>query len=324
MMSNFTLQISSRLLAEAAMQRGWDVEYLDERYTSIVMITPPGRKGKLFKSSVTERESYLGGYISANKYLSYRILQKHDYPVPKTWLADDATFTPENAKKYVVKPATANHGDGVFVNLDTKDAIISAVQKATAYDNKGDVVIQEQLGGYDHRFLVVGNEVFVVKRSPPVVMGDGVSTLTELVTRLNQDPRRGEAREGILNRVLFDDVEAYLGKARLSSIPAFGEEVVLLGTANVGRGGSTENVTAKTHPSLIHLALEVARLLSVEVCGIDIMCEDSALAVDDQVCGIIEINLSPGIRMHHRPSIGEPVSVADKILDLNFKEQETI
>lgn len=323
-MSDFTLQITSRLLAEAAIQRGWNVDYLDEHYTSIVMITPPGRKGKLFKSSVTEGESYLGGYIAANKYLSYRMLHQQGCPVPRTWLANDATFISDQAKKYVVKPATANHGDGVFVNLVNTDAIASAVQKAIAYDEKGDVVIQEQLGGYDHRFLVVGDEVFVVKRSSPIVVGDGMSTLEELVCALNQDPRRGEAREGILNRVSLDDVEAYLGSSRLSDIPAAGEEVVLLGTANVGRGGSTENVTEKTHLSLKELALKVARLLSVEVCGVDIMCEDSGKAVDEQQCGIIEVNLSPGIRMHHRPSIGEPVSVADKILDLNFKESEIL
>ena len=319
----FSLQISSRLLADAAQKRGYNVEYLDPNYTSLVMITPPGCEGKLFKSTVTINESFLGGYIAANKYLSYKVLRDADCPVPKTWLANAATFNPEETKKYVVKPATANHGDGVFVNLDTADAITTAIQKAAEYDDNGDVVIQEQLTGYDHRFLVVGEEVFVIKRSPPVITGDGVSNVAELVSVLNQDPRRGVAREGMLNRVSLEDVEAYLGSPRLADIPAVGEEVALLGTANVGRGGSTENVTENTHPSLTALALKVARLLSVEVCGVDIMCEDSGKAVDEQACGIIEVNLSPGIRMHHRPSIGKPVAVANNILDISFKEQKT-
>lgn len=319
-MTKTQLQISSRLIAEAAERRGWAVEYVDPAYTSLVRITPPGRPGKFFKSSVTEHESFIGGYIAANKYISYVVLSSAGCPVPMTWLSSDDSFVPDTSKTYVVKPATANHGDGVHVNLRTKEAVDAAIQQASCYDKAGEVVVQEQLGGSDHRFLVVGDEVFVVKRSPPIATGDGISTVKQLVEELNRDPMRGEGREGVLNRILIEDVEAYIGSEKLASIPANGETVQLLGTSNVGRGGSTENLTETTHQSLKNLALKVARLLGTSVCGVDIMCEDSAKAVTEQACGIIEVNLSPGIRMHHRPSIGTPVNIADKILDVSFKE----
>lgn len=309
-------------MIEEAGRRGWHYELLNESHSSLVYIQPPGKAAKLFKSSVTMRDSALGYRLTDDKYLSYLVLQSINQPVPITAVVESAQdvgdFVDTNGLS-VIKPATEDHGIGVTVNVD-----VTAAERAfmVARQATGDerIIAQKMLNGQDHRFLVVGDQVFVAQRQAPVVTGDGIKTLSELVEILNADPMRGDGHDEALTKVLIDDVLDYTQKS-MSYVPELGEEVRLLGTANLSRGGWAEDLTDVAHESLKDVARQAVTELGLCVCGVDIICEDVTKPVHEQEVGIIEMNVSPGIRMHHFPSKGTSHNVAGAILDAIFGEE---
>lgn len=314
------LKISSQLIANEAESRGWDVHYFDDEFSSLVRITPPGFEPQLFRSTVTSRDSYVGGGVTNNKYETYLVLNDAGLPVPKTALFSQQValdFISEH-KMVVVKPASADHGDGVTVNIETIGAALKAAEYANTHAAKaGDIVIQTQLPGSDHRLLVVGERVFAARRRKPIVIGDGIHTVYELVVRKNDDPNRGENHSAPLSKIDLSQVERFLGD-RIQEVPQEGDVVEVLGTSNLSSGGESVELTAVMHESFATHARQAARLLSLRVCAVDMMCEDITKPADTQQCGIIEMNVLPGIRMHHFPSEGEPVNVAAAILDEVF------
>jgi len=315
------IKISTQLIVDEAQSRGWGAEFFDSSATSLVKITPPGEKSKLFKSTVTMLDSYVGGSVTNNKYETYLVLKDAGLPVPETALfnSTDSNRFIEAHSPVVIKPATTDHGDGITINIVTNEGTAEAYRYAQNYTS-GPILIQEQLPGHDHRLLVVGEKVFVARRRKPVVVGDGVSTIQNLIESLNRDPRRGAEHSKPLSTISVEQVEQYLG-ARIGSIPQKGEVVEILGTSNLSSGGESVELSSVAHQSFRDYAVQAARLLGLRVCAVDMMCEDITRPAAAQRCGIIEMNVLAGIRMHHFPSEGEPVNVAAAILDEVFRRE---
>lgn len=314
------IKISSRLIADEALARDWEVHYFDDTFSSLVKITPPGKVPKIFRSTVTISDSYVGGSVTNNKYETYLVLRDAGLPVPDTVLYDVAAIDNflSHHETVVVKPASTDHGDGITINLHSADEIAQAVEYARRYTQKErDILVQHQLSGSDHRMLVVGEKVFVARRQKPTVTGDGVHTVRELVAMKNQDTRRGESHSSPLSFINSERVEAFLGGGINTVLPA---DVVIdvLGTSNLSAGGDSVELTAVAHETFKEIARRAARTLELRVCAVDIMCSDITQSVDTQIVGIIEMNVLPGIRMHHFPSEGQPVNVAGAILDEVF------
>ncbi|MGE5309984.1 MAG: hypothetical protein ACM3JF_02825 [Sphaerimonospora mesophila] len=314
------IKISSRLIADAARARGWTVSYYDDSFSSLVKITPPGRETKIFRSTVTMKDSYVGSSITDNKYETFLVLKDASLPVPDTILYDVETINDflHTHGQLVIKPASTDHGDGVTVNVCSAEQAVAAFEYAKQYTQKErDIIVQCQLAGSDHRLLVVGDSVFVARRQKPTVTGDGSHTIRELVAIKNEDPKRAEGHLAPLSRIDIQKVEQFLEES-VDVVPTAGQTITILGTSNLSTGGEAVELTAIAHDSFKDMARRAARMLGLRVCAIDVMCTDITLPVDSQETGIIEMNVVPGIRMHHFPSEGKPVDAAGAILDEVF------
>jgi cyanophycin synthetase len=180
------------------------------------------------------------------------------------------------------------------------------------------VVIEELLQGKDYRVLVVGGRVVAAaERSPCHVTGNGKNTIAELIEIENRDPRRGEGHEKPLTRIYVDEtLEVFLGKGghTLAGVPPAGERVVLSGSANLSTGGTARDVTDALHPEVRAVCERAARALDLDVCGVDLVMEDVTRPFAAGRGGVVEVNASPGLRMHLHPSEGARREVADAIL----------
>ena len=216
----------------------------------------------------------------------------------------------------VVKPQDGNQGKGVTVNIVDRDHLELAWRVASEY---GTPMVEKFLPGSDYRLLVVGDKlVAAARRDPPQVIGDGVHTVAQLVDQVNADPSRGDGHATALTRMRIDEI----AMARLKiqghtpdTVPAVGERVVLRNNANLSTGGTATDVTDDVHPEVAASAIAAARMIGLDVCGVDVVCETVLRPLQEQSGGIVEVNAAPGLRMHLKPSFGKGRAVGEAIID---------
>jgi len=316
---------TASLVAEAHRRR-IPVERLNE--ASLIQLGH-GRAQQRIRASITGKTSLIGVEIAGNKDLARRLLAKGGVAVPKGGIARDADEAIALAHKLrwpvVVKPLDANHGRGVHIGLATADAVRTAFADAATHGRR--VIIEEMLRGRDHRILVVGGAVVAVaERVPAHVVGDGVSTLAELVATVNADPRRGSGHGNVLTAIKVDaTVLALLAERGLSltSVPDAGQTVDLRATANLSTGGTAIDRTDQIHPENAALARRAAAILDLDIAGIDFITPDIAKPARLTGGGIIEVNAAPGLRMHLAPSEGQARDVARPIIEMLFPGRAT-
>ena len=316
-------KISTRMLLEIALNKGYDITYYHSSPSTESGIARCEKKGKVFylKSTCTMLTSSLGVFAAENKCLTYSILKGHDINVPDYHaILSDAEVSAEAAsmldkhRELVVKPAQTNHGDGITIGITTVTRLREAVDYARRYCKvEDDIIIQQQVYGKEYRFLVVdGKTIAVAHRQPPRVTGNGTLTVRELIEKTNLDPRRGDGHSSILTKISIDDVLHFGGEKLTSRIPGVGEVVEVLATSNLSRGGEAVDCTDIASRELKSMAAKAARKCFLGVAGVDIMTNDITSA-DLSESYVIEVNLTPGIRMHQYPSEGEPRDVATMI-----------
>ncbi|HEX2976952.1 MAG TPA: Mur ligase family protein, partial [Bacteroidales bacterium] len=219
----------------------------------------------------------------------------------------------------VIKPNDGNQGKGVTVNIRTEEALIAAFRKAKEYS---EIIIAEKFyAGHDYRILVINYELVAASlRTPALVIGDGISTISELIREVNKDPRRGDEHENILTKIRIDDSTIEMLRKQnlgLNSIIPEGTRVILKHTANLSTGGTAEDVTHLVHPGITAVLQRAARVIGLDICGIDFVCNDISKPLDKE-CAIIEVNAAPGFRMHTHPSLGKPRPVGEAVVNMLF------
>ena len=176
--------------------------------------------------------------------------------------------------------------------------------------------------GQDFRLLVVGDQLIAAaRRDPPQVIGDGASTIMQLVEEINRDPLRGDGHATPLTKIRIDDIAlATLAKQNLEvdSVPINGRRVVLRNNANLSTGGTATDVTQDVHPDLAASAVTAAKMVGLDICGVDIVCEAIYKPLEEQGGGIVEVNAAPGLRMHLNPSYGKSQPVGDAIISMMY------
>ncbi len=196
------------------------------------------------------------------------------------------------------------------------------MEVAQSESRRGWIIVETFLTGADYRFLVVGGRmVAVAERVPAHVIGDGAQTIEALVAQTNADPRRGVGHEKVLTRITVDDaaVEILRGQGyALDSVPAAGVMVKLALTANMSTGGISIDRTMEAHPDNVEIAEEAARVVGLDVAGIDFIAVDITEPVREAGGGIVEVNAAPGFRMHTHPTVGDAQFVAKPVIDLLF------
>ncbi len=312
---------TTQSIADAARRRGIPVERLDEQ--SLLRLGW-GSRQKLVRASITSETSHLGVLNAGNKDLAKSLLASAGIPVPRGTVvrtADEAVTAAARIRGPVVtKPLDGNHGRGVTLDLIGDEAVRRGFEEAARHSRR--VVVEEQFRGRDYRVLVIGGRVVAVaERMPAQVVGDGVSTVQQLVDRLNADPRRGAGHEKVLTRVVIDDhVRDLLAKQGLElvDVPGAGHPVLLRDTANLSTGGEAADRTDQLHPDNRILAERAAKVIGLDIAGLDIVSPDLSEPLSTTGGGIIEVNAAPGFRMHVQPSEGQPRDVAGPVVDLLY------
>jgi cyanophycin synthetase len=183
-------------------------------------------------------------------------------------------------------------------------------------------LVEKFLPGSDYRLLVVGNKlVAAARREPPLVVGDGVHTVRELVDKVNADPRRGDGHSTSLTKIKFDDIA--IGRLKLqdlepNSVPEKGRRVILRNNANLSTGGTATDVTDDVHAEVAARAIAAAQMVGVDICGVDVVCESVLKPLEEQNGGVVEVNAAPGLRMHISPSFGKGRNVGKAVIDHMF------
>src|SRR5690606_35768078 len=284
-----------------------------------------GARQQRIQATITGRTSQIATRIAGNKQLTRVFLEQAGIPVPKGVVVYSAETALREAARLagpvVIKPADANQGKGISTNLTDPTAITQAFAQARQFSSR--VIVEQFIEGSDYRLLIVdGKMVAAAHREPPYVIGDGVSTITMLISALNEDPNRGEGHAKALTRITADaHTEVRLKEMGMSleSIPLAGQRVVLRGNANLSTGGSANDVTAQVHPHIARTCERAAKQIGLDVAGVDLICRDITLPLTQQGA-IVEVNAAPGLRMHGMPTHGTPRAVGRAIVESLFEE----
>jgi cyanophycin synthetase len=314
------LGVSTAALAQAARRRGIPVRRMG--HLNLLQLGY-GRHRRMVWAAMTDRTSAVGMETAADKMLTKCLLEEAGLPVPSGYVvasAEEAVGVFQDiGGPVVVKPLTGHHGEKVSIELSDPAEVVAAFREAATVCE--DVLVEAYVPGRDHRVLVVGGKVVAAAElSPARVTGDGRSTIAELVSSANADPLRGEGHDRPLTRLTLGETElAHLGRQDLhpGCVPAAGEVVPLRRNANLSTGGTSKDVTDRLHPDIARLCRRVAATVGLDVCGIDLRLPDIGAPVPPDAAGIgvIEVNASPGLRMHLAPYEGRSRDVAAEIID---------
>ncbi len=287
-----------------------------------------GHKQRRIVAGETSNTSAIAESIAQDKELTRKLLAAGGIPVPVGRPVKDADDAWEAAEEIglpvVVKPQCGNHGRGVSTNLSSREQVLAAY--AAARTEEEDIVVERFAPGFDHRLLVVGDRlVAAARRDPAQVVGDGVHTISQLIEAVNQDPRRGDGHGAVLTRIALDDIALQVladqGMTADSTPPACAR-VLIRRNANLSTGGTATDVTDLVHPDVAARVVEAARIIGLDVTGVDVIATDIARPLEEQGGVIVELNASPGLRMHLAPSDGKPRPVGEAIVDTLFPAGE--
>jgi cyanophycin synthetase len=279
-----------------------------------------GAKQRRIWTAETDQTSAIAETISRDKDLTKSLLRSAGVPTPEgrtVTSADDAWEAAQDiGLPVVVKPIDGNHGRGVFINLYTQQEVEAAY--AVAIDEGSEVLVERHIIGDEHRLLVVGNKVVAAAKGETVwVTGDGKHTVHELIQiQINSDPRRGTAEECPLNPVRIDSaVELELARQQLTgaSIPSPDQKVLIQSNGNVAF-----DVTDLVHPDVAHQVALAARVVGLEIAGVDLVAQDISRPMAEQNAAIVEVNAGPGLLMHLKPASGKPQPVGKEIANHLF------
>jgi cyanophycin synthetase len=225
-----------------------------------------------------------------------------------------------------VKPVVGHKGIGVTADVQDAEELEFAFDRAIEAIPEGqaaEIIVEKSIAGVDFRMLCVnGRFVAATERRPASVVGDGHSTIGELIERENRTRARRDTPTSPLGKIKCDEaMERYLDEQRLSikSVIAAGRTVRLRKVANLSAGGLSVDATRTVHPDNIILAQDIAQHFRLTCLGIDVIASDLSTSWKDGNFGILEINSAPGIFMHLKPAIGESVDVPSHILETFFK-----
>lgn len=315
---------STGCIVDEAAKRG--IPFIRLNKQSLVQLGY-GVNQKRIRATIASTTSNIAVDIAGNKSETKNLLGAAEIPVPK----GDVVRTEEELRKaidyvgypVVIKPIDGNHGKGNTTNIMNWQQSISAFEAAKVYGRN--VIVEKYITGFDFRVLVIDYKfICAALRTPASVVGDGVNTIQYLIDETNKDPRRGYGHEKVLTQITIDqfthkmlDDKGYT----LDTIPGKDELVLLKPTANLSTGGTSTDVTDEVHPSNIAMCERIAKIIGLDICGIDIMATDLRNPVTQTGGCILEVNAAPGFRMHIDPSLGLPRNVAEPVVEMLFPKR---
>ncbi len=310
------------ILDEAASR---DIPFMRLDRHSLVQLGQ-GVHQQRIRATMTSRTSGIAVDIASDKHLTNRLLDSAGLPVPRADVVETEEAAVATAKRLgfpcVIKPLDGNHGRGVHLDLQSEEDVRAAWPGALRESRSGEVVVETYIHGNDYRCLVIGGKVAAIaERVPASVVGDGTSTVRQLVDQTNSDPRRGIGHEKVLTKIAVDPAAVELVRGQgleMDAVPSAGTRVKLALTGNMSTGGTSIDRTIEAHPDNAEIAEMAARVVGLDVAGIDFICPDITVPVRETGGAIVEVNAAPGFRMHTHPTEGEPQYVARPVIELLF------
>jgi len=314
---------STASLVKAADER--DVPWLRLNKYSLVQFGH-GKYQQRIQATITSETKHIAVEISCDKEDTHHLLNDLGLPVPQQHMVYSAREAVRGARSIgypvVLKPLNANHGRGVSINLTTDEEVRVAFDVALEQGKSSAVLVESYITGFDHRMLVVGNElVAVAKRVPGHVVGDGKQNIGELIDEVNSDPRRGVGHEKVLTKLELDNQARRLmdnAGYNKGTVLEEGQIFYLRDTANLSTGGTAIDLTDTVHPDNREMAVRAIQAVGLDVGGADFLTDDISKSYKDIGGAIVEVNAAPGFRMHVAPSHGQPRDVAGKVVDMLF------
>ena len=317
---------STRSIVDAAKARNIPVRRLN---TDSLVLLGHGSKQQKICAAETGRTSAIAEQIAQDKQMTRSLLKAIGVPVPEGQTVANSEEAWEAAEEIgmpvVVKPQFGNHGRGVTTNCRTKEQVVAAYDNAREHGRE--IIVEKYIPGCDYRLLVVGNKLIAAARRVPAhVVGDGKSTITQLVDEVNSDPRRSDGHATALSKIKLDPIALGVlaeGGHNADSILNAGEVVLIRRNANLSTGGTAVDVTDEVHPDVAEQAIDAARVIGLDIAGIDVIAVDISRPLNEQSGAIVEVNAGPGLRMHLQPSEGKSRPVGEAIVDLLYPEEQT-
>jgi cyanophycin synthetase len=318
---NTRLGPSTGCIMEEAAKRG--IPYIRLNKQSLVQLGY-GIHQKRIRATIASTTSNIAVDIACDKEETKLLLEAAEIPVPRGTVVRTPEGLREAIKKFgyplVIKPIDGNHGKGNTTNINDDEQALKAFEAAKLYSRS--VIVEKYITGFDFRALVVNYKfICAALRTPASVIGDGVHTIQWLIDETNKDARRGFGHEKVLTQITVDDFTWKmlndLGYT-LETVPAAEELVLLKPTANLSTGGTSEDVTDEVHPANVFMFERIARIIGLDICGIDIMVQDLRSPVNEIGGAILEVNAAPGFRMHIEPAKGLPRNAAEPVIDMLF------
>jgi len=312
---------STGCIVDEAAKRG--IPFIRLNKQSLVQLGY-GVHQKRIRATIASTTSNIAVDIAGDKEETKLLLDAAQIPVPK----GTVIRTEEGLKDaidrlgypLVIKPIDGNHGKGNTTNITNYEQALKAFAAAKEYNRS--LIAEKFITGYDFRALVINYKfVCAALRTPASVTGDGEHTIQWLIDETNKDPRRGYGHEKVLTQITIDqftqkmlDDHGYT----LETIPQKNELVLLKPTANLSTGGTSTDVTDEVHPANIFMFERIARIIGLDICGIDVMANDLQTPVSENGGAILEVNAAPGFRMHLEPAKGLARNVAEPVIDMLF------
>ena len=320
MVDSMCLGPSTACIVDAATARGIPSIRLTEG--NLVQLGYGIRQHRIWTAE-TDQTSAIAEGISRDKDLTKSLLGACGVPVPEGRIVESPADAWEAAEEIgvpvVVKPSDANHGRGVSTELMTREEIEAAYHLADAEGSE--VIVERFIRGNEHRLLVVGGKLAAAARGESLwVLGDGHATIRQLIdTQINTDPRRGSTENFPLNVLLLDkDAAVRLELERqgysADSIPVQDKRVLIQRNGNVAF-----DVTDGVHPDVIATVALAARIVGLDIAGVDLVAQNISRPLAEQGGAIVEINAGPGLLMHLKPAEGKPRPVGKAIVDNLFE-----
>ena len=285
-----------------------------------------GANQKRIQATVTSETSSIGVELACDKEDTKFLLEQAEVEVPRGDIIRRERSLQEACDyvgyPLVIKPIDGNHGRGITVDIQNYDDALAAFHHAKESSKSGAIIVEKFIVGQDYRLLVINNRLVAgAIRTPAHVIGDGKSTVQELIDKVNSDPRRGFGHENVLTKITTNELTLTIIKDAgytLESVIAEGERLILKDTANLSTGGTAEDITDIIHPANVSMAERISKIIDLDICGIDIMTTDISQPLSETGGAVLEVNAGPGFRMHLAPTSGLPRNVAAPVIDKLF------
>lgn len=298
--------VSTRAIAAEAQKRDIPVIRLNEK--SLLQLGYGSRQQRI-EATTTGRTSNIAVEIAGDKEETKSLLKPYNIPVPSGETVSSEIELLDAIKKIgfpiVIKPLDGNHGRGTTVDIRTPESALLALRFAMSESRANQPIVEKFITGSDYRILVVNYKfTAAARRVPARITGDGFSTIAQLIAKANDAPRRATGHQGALTFIEMDEVtQRILDKQQLTPESVLPENhiLVLKMTANISTGGTAQDITDSIHPDNIQLAERIARIIGLDICGLDIISPDLSQPLLSTGGTIIEVNAGPGLRMHLQP-----------------------